>query len=149
MTQLKSLLKNLNSAGVRSYFSEQYLTINAVFAGVILVIMGYSILFSPDANNYPVVCIHERLTGFSCPSCGLSHSFSLIVRGKLDEALIWNSFGLRIFIFFFAQLLMRIGFSVNYIKYPDFRKNLIILDIMASIGLLLISFYPFIRLLFM
>jgi hypothetical protein len=140
-------LKSLNSEKKANYFSEQYILVNTIFAGVILLIMGYSIIFSPDANNYPVVCIHEKLTGLPCPSCGLSHSFSYIVRGQIDEALVWNSYGIRIFIFFFAQLLMRVVFSINYVKYPSIRISLITFDIVGSIILLLISFFPFIQLL--
>lgn len=84
-----------------------YFTVNAIFAGVILFIMGYSVFYSPDTGQYPVSCIHEKLTGEPCPSCGLSHAFSLIVRGRIDEALEWNSFSLRVFLFFALQLLMR------------------------------------------
>src|SRR5512138_317248 len=67
-----------------------YLKINIVFAGVIMLVIAYSGIFSPDKNNYPVVCLHEKLTGIPCFSCGLSHSFSLIVRGRIAEAHQWN-----------------------------------------------------------
>ena len=130
---------------LRDIFSNQYLLMNLVFAGVILLVLGYSAIFSPDTNNYPVVCVHEKLTGLPCASCGLSHSFSLIVRGRIAEAVMWNSYGIRIFLFFIAQLLMRVVFSVTYLKSPDTRRNLITFDIAGSIILFLISFYPFIR----
>ena len=42
-----------------------------IFAGVILLIFAYSGIFSPDKDNYPVTCIHEKLTGLPCVSCGL------------------------------------------------------------------------------
>lgn len=127
--------------------SEPYLVINIAFAGVILLIVGYSVLFSPTKNNYPVVCIHELLTGKPCASCGLSHSFSLIVRGNFAEAIRWNIYGMRIFFFFIGQLLLRIAFSAYYLLDPLNRRNLIILDITGSIVLFLISFYPFLSLL--
>src|SRR5664279_4674705 len=121
----KDKREQLLRAGIRS---EPYLIINIIFAGVILLIIAYSGIFSPEKDNYPVVCIHEKLTGEPCVSCGLSHSFSLIVRGKIDEAYRWNRYGMQIFLFFAAQLLLRIAFSRSYLKYPDTRKQLLIMD---------------------
>ena len=128
--------------------NEPYLIINIVFAGVILLVFAYSGIFSPDKNNYPVVCIHEKLTGLPCFSCGLSHSFSLIVRGRLEEAYHWNIYGMRVFLFFISQFLMRIVFSVFYLKNEENRKWLIIYDIAGSILIFAIAFYPFFRQLF-
>jgi hypothetical protein len=123
---------------------EPYLIINIVFAGVIVLIIAYSGFFSPDKNNYPVVCIHEKLTGQPCFSCGLSHSFSLIVRGRIDEAYQWNPFGMQVFLFFVSSLLFRIIFSIFFIRFPDTRKQLIILDCIGSGLIFLIAFWPFI-----
>ncbi|MCU0407925.1 MAG: DUF2752 domain-containing protein [Bacteroidales bacterium] len=122
---------------------EPYLAINAALAGVIMIALVYSGIFSPDRDNYPVSCIHERLTGEPCFSCGLSHSFSLIVRGRIEEAYTWNPYGMQVFIFFAAQLLLRLIFPVLYTKYPGTRKQLIILDIGGSILLYFIAFMPF------
>jgi hypothetical protein len=123
--------------------NEPYLIINIFLAGVILLIMIYSGIFSPEKNNYPVVCIHEKLTGEPCVSCGLSHSFSLILRGRIDEAYRWNNYGMRVFIFFVSQLLMRIVFSKIYISHPESRKQLILFDIIGSSVIFLITFMPF------
>jgi hypothetical protein len=130
---------------VASLRREQYLKINLVFAGVIVLVIAYSGIFSPDTNNYPVVCIHQKLTGQPCFSCGLSHSFSLIVRGRLAEAYEWNKFGLQVFLFFFFQLILRIAFSLFFIKYPDNRRQLIWTDIIGSVLLFLITFFPFLK----
>jgi hypothetical protein len=81
--------------------NEPYLIINIFFAGVILLVIAYSGIFSSVKDNYPIACIHEKITGEPCFSCGLSHSFSLIVRGRIGDALDWNIFGLRVFLFFF------------------------------------------------
>lgn len=148
LTQLKLSGNKPFSVWLKAFSSNQYLFMNLIFAGVILIVLGYSAIFSPDTNNYPVVCVHEKLTGLPCASCGLSHSFSLIVRGRITEAVEWNSYGIRIFIFFIAQLLMRIVFSVNYIKSHASSRNLIIFDVAGSIILFLIAFYPFFRQLF-
>jgi len=132
-------------AGFRN---EPYITINLILAGVILLIFMYSGFFSPDKDNYPVVCIHERLTGEQCASCGLSHSFSLILRGRISEAYDWNLNGLRVFIFFAAQLIMRIVFSVFYLKYHDSGKQLVTYDIAVSVMFFIVSFLPFIKWIF-
>ena len=123
--------------------NEPYLIINMFFAGVILLIFAYSGIFSPVRDNYPVACIHEKLTGEPCISCGLSHSFSLIVRGRVDEAYQWNPYGMRIFLFFAAQLVLRVAFSIFYLKYPDTRRQLIIVDCFGSGIIFLIAFWPF------
>ena len=128
--------------------NEPYLIINIFLAGVIILIIAYSGIFSFEKDNYPVVCIHEKLTGQPCVSCGLSHSFSLILRGRIKEASEWNIYGLRVFLFFALQLVMRVVFSFLYIKNPDTRRELIILDITGSILIFLISFWPFITSLF-
>lgn len=124
---------------------EPYLKINIILAGVVLLVLAYSGIFSPDRDNYPVTCIHEKITGLPCFSCGLSHSFSLIVRGRIEEAYKWNVYGMRVFLFFVSQLLMRIVFSVRYLRNTENRKWLIYYDIAGSILIFAISFYPFIR----
>jgi hypothetical protein len=128
--------------------SEPYHIINIVFAGVIVMILAYSGIFSPEKNNYPVVCIHEKITGEPCLSCGLSHSFSLIIRGKIDKAYEWNQYGMRIFLFFISQLIFRLDFLRLSINYPENRKQLIVYDSIASGVIFLLSFWPFIRYIF-
>jgi hypothetical protein len=122
---------------------EPYLLMNLIFAGVVVLVIVYSGIFSPDRNDYPVVCIHEKITGEPCFSCGLSHSFSLIVRGRIHEAYEWNIFGMRVFLFFILQLALRIGYSIFYIKFQDSGKQLIILDSISSGLIFLITFWPF------
>jgi hypothetical protein len=132
-------------AGLRN---EPYLIINIFFAGVILLIFAYSGFFSPEKDNYPVTFIHEMETGKPCVSCGLSHSFSLIVRGRIEEAYQWNRYGMRIFLFFVAQLVLRVFFSIFYLKYRETRKQLIIVDSIGSGIIFLVAFWPFIESIF-
>lgn len=123
---------------------EPYLIINIFFAGLVLLIIAYSGIFSPVKDNYPVVCLHEKLTGEPCISCGLSHSFSLIVRGRINEAYQWNIYGMRVFLFFVSQLILRVVFSIFYIRYQSTRKQLIIIDSVGSGVIFLIAFWPYI-----
>jgi len=128
------------TADQRAYFA-----VNIILAGVILLIMGYSGFYSPDENAYPVVCIHEKLTGEQCPSCGLSHAFSLIIRGRIDEALIWNSSSLRVFLFFAVQLFMRLGLGVRSLVTDRWLKQIVWADVLVSSAMAGYAFYPFLR----
>jgi hypothetical protein len=128
--------------------NEPYLIINIFFAGVILLVIAYSGIFSSVKDNYPIACIHEKITCEPCFSCGLSHSFSLIVRGRIGDALDWNIFGLRVFLFFASQFFLRIIFSVFYMNNPGTRRQLIIMDSIGSGIIFLLAFWPFIENLF-
>jgi len=135
---------NPHKSSFDKLLEEPYHIINIVFAGVIVLIIAYSGIFSPVKDNYPVTCIHEKLTGQQCVSCGLSHSFSLIVRGEIAEAYRWNQNGMRVFLFFVSQLILRVVFSVFYLKNQESRKQLIITDCIGSGLIFLIAFWPFI-----
>ena len=124
---------------------EPYLLINIILTGVILGILIYSGIFSPEKDSYPVVCFHEKLTGEPCASCGMSHSFSLILRGRISEASQANVYGMRLFLFFILQLVMRVAFSIFYIKNGKIGSQLITYDATGSVIMFLITFYPFLR----
>jgi hypothetical protein len=136
-----TLLKRKNS--IIRLRNEPYLFINIFFAGVIMLIFVYSAVFSPDKDNFPVTCIHEKITGEQCISCGLSHSFSLIVRGRISEAYLWNMYGMRVFLFFASQLAIRVIFSVFYLRNSDTRRQLIITDCIGSGLIFFIAFWPY------
>jgi hypothetical protein len=149
MTVQKNMLsyRRKNNAGPAIRLGpvkDTYLLINIIFAGVILLVFAYSGIFSPDKDNFPVACVHEKITGEPCASCGLSHSFSLIVRGRVDEAYQWNPNGMRVFLFFAAQLVLRAAFSIFYLRFPDTRRQLIIVDCIGSGIIFLVAFWPFI-----
>ena len=108
-------------------------------------IMGYSLFYSPGEDRYPVPCVHEKLTGEPCPSCGLSHAFSLIVRGRITEALEWNSHSMRVFIFFAVQLLMRAGLAAAALKPVRNIRELAVTDAVVSTVMILTAFWPFLR----
>jgi len=129
----------------KKLFREPYCAVNLIFTGLILIILAYPAIYSPDRNNYPVQCVHEQLTGQPCASCGISHSFSLLLRGKIEEAYEWNPNGMRVFLFFVLQAVMRIVFTLFYLREGAARPQLIFYDITGSALMFLISFMPFIR----
>ena len=122
-----------------------YFILNVILTGVILTIMGYSFFYSPDEEKYPVPCVHQAITGEPCPSCGLSHAFSLIVRGRIDEALQWNSQSIRVFLFFVVQFFMRIGLGAWTIVTARGLKQITVADATVSSVMTLVAFYPFMR----
>lgn len=122
-----------------------YFIINIVLAAVIVAIFAYSAIFSPEENDYPVKCVHEIATGKPCPSCGLSHSFSYIIRGNLQKAAQWNSNGVAVFLFFLLQLVMRISFATAISRSGALAtKKLVVFDVTLSAVTFLLAFYNFI-----
>lgn len=124
---------------------QSYLISNIIFAGVILLIMGYSLIFSPAGDTYPIVCVHEKITGQPCPSCGMSHAFSLIIRGRLAEAETWNKYAMPLFIFFVVQLFMRAGISIWLRVGSSKPVSVGYIDAVVSGVLMLAALFPLLR----
>ena len=119
---------------------HQYILINLVFAGIIAGILLYSGIFSPTKNNYPLVCMHQALNGNPCPTCGLSHSFSAMIRGEFKTAKLFNPNGPRIFAFFAIQLVLRLIISFWIYRKPGAEKYIWRADAAASLALLIYCF---------
>ena len=122
---------------------KTYLAINAIFAGIIIIIFIYSGFFCPEKNNYPVKCAHEQITGQPCPSCGISRSFSYIIRGDLETAASYNQYGIRLFLFFVFQLVMRFSNIMFIIRKPQYFRQLVIFDTAMAIITFLLAFNQF------
>lgn len=122
---------------------QTYLAINAIFAGIIILVFIYSGFFRPEKNNFPVECIHEKITGEPCPSCGLSRSFSYIIRGDLSTAASYNEYGLRVFLFFLFHLVMRISNIVYILREPVYLRELTIIDPVIAIITFILAFRQF------
>jgi len=120
------------------------LIINLIFAGLIVILILYSFIFSAEGINYPVPSAGEWITGQTLPSTGLSRSFSEIVRLEFDRARKYNPYGIRIFSFFMIQLLLRIAGSVLalYVRAGRLRTA-IISDALCSSFLFVLCFWPF------
>ncbi len=125
------------------YYHRSYLFINAVFAGIIILVFIYSAFFSPEKNDYPVQCIHEKVSGEPCPSCGLSRSFSYIIQGDLESAAMANRYGMRIFLFFLFHLVMRLSNIVIIMRRKIYIKHLVIADSSIAIITFILAFGQF------
>ncbi|HEX2936835.1 MAG TPA: DUF2752 domain-containing protein [Bacteroidales bacterium] len=124
---------------------KSYLVLNKIFAGLILAIFLYSACYSPDNDAYPIRCIHEQVLGKQCPTCGMSHAFSALVRLQFSKADTLQPNALAVFSFFVIQLVLRI-FAILLVKKTAAPiKPVIYTDIVVSIGLFLITFYQLIN----
>jgi hypothetical protein len=123
--------------------ASPYIIINGIFIVVLLGIFSYSALFSAGRNHYPIHSSLEILKENKEISSGLSRSFSELIRGRIDSARKYNEHGLRIFLFFLIQLLMRPFFLFLSMRNYQ-RMSLVYIDAATSIVLFLIAFWPFI-----
>lgn len=120
---------------------EPYHIINLCFAGIVIMILIYSGIFSAERNNYPIKSACEMITKKPCKSTGLSRSFSEIARFKFESAKSYNKYGIRIFLFFFIQLFLRFIASI-FLHHKIFPKNkIIILDSIISASLYIYCFW--------
>jgi len=127
---------------VKTPIPDTYRIICLVFAGIIIAVFVYSFLFGPE-RQHPIPSGSVIFHGDS-PSTGLSRSFSAIVRFEFAEAKAWNPYGIRIFLFFFIQLLMRVGGYVLTGMTSTKRSLLIFSDVILTLALFIIAFWPFI-----
>lgn len=120
--------------------NEPYHIINICFAGIIILILIYSGIFSAEKGNHPIKSACETISGEPCITTGLSRSFSEIVRFKFKSAKSYNKFGIKIFLFFFIQFFLRIIASlILYLKILN-NRQLVLLDSIISAGLYLFCF---------
>jgi hypothetical protein len=124
-----------------------YITINNILAGLILLVAGYSGIFSAQKNNYPVSCIHQQQTGKPCPTCGLSRSFSYCVRLQFTEAETYSPFGPRIFSFFLIEFFLRLLFTLLLLKHVIKSITLVWVDSIVTTALFIYTFYPVLQIL--
>ena len=124
--------------------SNPYKLINIILAGIILLIIIYSIIYSPEKSNHLIPSNSKTILNEESRSTGLSHSFSSIVRFNFEEAREYNEYGLQVFTFFVIQLFMRIFFLFSYDSILEFgHKRIILLDSIISISLFIFFFMPF------
>lgn len=119
---------------------QSYMAINLIFATVIMAIFIYSAIYKPEENSHPIKCIHQELLGNKCPTCGMSRGFSAIVRGHIDEALIYQHNSLSVFLFFLIQLVFRVTTIILLRKSSLSLKIISNTDLTLSLLLFLLTF---------
>ncbi len=130
-------------SSLRHILLNPYVQINTILAGAIVAILIYSGIFSAT-GNYPVHSYYELMTGEISPSSGLSRAFSEIVRFHFQQALVFNPYSIRIFGFFFIQLILRIAFSLLVTAKSSYANKIVVADIILSLIYMIYAFLPFI-----
>lgn len=81
---------------------------------VCVAVLVAAMVLSPDAEavklfgfDVPVLCSFRRLTGWPCPGCGLTRSFTFLAHGRFVEGFQMNWFGPPMFLLLVAQLPFR------------------------------------------
>jgi len=120
---------------------SSYIRINFILAGIIACVMLYSGIFSAEKANHPIGCIYSKFTGATCPGCGLSRSFSAMIRGDFTKAKEYNSNGPKIFLFFLLQFFFRVGINLALRKKVTVPVFLWISDSFISILLFVWCFW--------
>jgi hypothetical protein len=121
---------------------QSYHLINGIFVFIIVSVIVYSALFS--GASHPIPALLTKVTGIVPPSKGLSQSFSEIVRGNIQNALLINPYSIRVFSFFAIQLALRVFFSI-LVRISSQKIQLIaITDTIISTAFFLWSFAPLI-----
>jgi hypothetical protein len=114
-------------------------SINFIFAGISGLIIIYFGIFNAQDLNYP---IHSLCRG-DCLSTGLQRAFSELLRGRIYEALQYNTYSVQLFLFFIEFLLQRI-IILSILKHYVLLR-ILWFDVSITIILFLIAFYPFIE----
>jgi hypothetical protein len=126
-------------------FLFSYNVINLIFIIILLSVIAYSFLFTPERNNYPIHFLPGLIKSKPLISTGLSRSFSKIVRFRFSEAMQYNPYGLRIFLFFLTELVMRAFYLLasSHVQHERL-KYFVFSDVFISVVLFFICFWPFI-----
>jgi hypothetical protein len=121
-----------------------YRILNRIFLSVLILILAYSAVFSPEKKNYPIPSGSRFFSDARVPSTGLSRSFSAIMRFRFQEARQYNPNGIRLFLFFFIQIFMRMAALVIVSRLPEKSlKVLFYADAGLSATLFIACFWPF------
>ncbi|WP_433780716.1 DUF2752 domain-containing protein [Flavobacterium anhuiense] len=89
--------------------------------------------------NFGLRSYCEGLPLAYCKSRGLTRAFSQILRFHFQEAIAYNPFSIKIFCFFFLQLIAR--FLINMIISFSLFRKILIFDVSISVISFLFSFY--------
>ncbi len=106
--------------------------------------MLYSGIFTYKAAKHPIPSYYQRVTGQETISTGLSRCFSAIVRLDFDQAQAFNVHGIRVFVFFLTQLIIRTALIILILNRKKIA-SFYVADVVFTVFLFLYCFYPFIR----
>jgi hypothetical protein len=121
-----------------------YRVLNWIFLFVLILVLAYSAVFSPEKKNYPIPSGSRFFSAKPVPSTGLSRSFSAIMRLRFCDARRYNPHGIRLFLFFFIQIFMRIAALILVSRLPERSLRILFYtDAGLSAALFVACFWPF------
>lgn len=97
-----------------------YLIINYILAGVIACMLIYSGFFFD--SDTAVQCIHQKWLGKPCASCGITRAFHEILILNFDSARQLNPYAIRVFLFFFIELIFRLFINFFLLRRVNTKK---------------------------
>jgi hypothetical protein len=122
-----------------------YRKINLIIAGVLLCIFIYSGFFAYTGFSPAVPSFNDLLTGKPSISTGLSRSFMAIMGFRFFDARQLNPHGPALFTFFLIQLIFRLFLVFSPVGKYYSTNEIVLIDILISIGMFIVFFEPFIR----
>jgi len=120
-----------------SYEIDSYRKINMIFMAIIMFVFFYSFMLPYLSFGFRSSC--EGMPLSYCKSRGLTRAFSQILRLNFEQAVALNPYSIKIFLFFFVQLIAR--FSINTIVRVSNFKKVVTADICCSGLFFIFSFY--------
>ena len=100
----------------------------------ILLVFGILVVFV-----CPIDCIFKSITGFPCPSCGLTRGFRALLKGDIVSAFNYNILTIPIFIslnillfLFIIDFIQKKDLSISYLLYFKKHYKLLIIIILIS-----------------
>lgn len=92
---------------------------NKTFFGIVLfAILIFSLVIDPHRVSVSD-CAFRNLTGYPCPTCGLTRSFYAMTRLNLSDAFMYHPFGPVLFI-------LALGATVKFLVERIVKKEIIV-----------------------
>lgn len=105
--------------------TKRYWFGEAILGGFFLVVLVIAAVLTPSTEaltlfgvEVPVMCGFRQATGYGCPGCGLTRSFTFMAHGDLFSAFDMNLLGPFLFLAFATQPPYRLFRALQ-----DIRRN--------------------------
>ena len=109
-----------------------------IFLSILILGFLLSIFWNPEKVNL-LPCYFHKITGFSCPTCGLTRSFHAVSHLHLQEAFQLHLMGPVIY-FALVFLFLKFSFEIVTRKQIQIKVN----PLLSKIALFVFSKLPFI-----
>ena len=87
--------------GTRADFFKALLIVWMIIGILTSLVLIVPFIFLPDTlYSATPECIWKTVYGKPCPLCGMTHAFVLLSKGNIEDALIENSYSLKLYMVF-------------------------------------------------